>query len=133
MTLRSADCSMARVLRMVADEYSTLSTGHPGSERSEEPGIYGHCQYQIPQVRVHRFWARGLCPRPGTTSVRGGMIASQGLAAFSPASRSAGFKLVTKLSSQGSLSPAALAIRCHFVAATGSAGGPRPAPRIRAH
>src|SRR5262249_14718173 len=55
------------------------------------------------------------------------MAASQGLAAFSAAPRSAGLSLATNSSSQVSDRPPALAIICHWAASTAFAVTPRPA------
>src|SRR5262245_4971824 len=60
------------------------------------------------------------------------MAASQGLAAFSAASRSAGLSLATNSSRKVSDRPPALAIMCHRAASTAFAATPRPAASTRA-
>src|ERR1700730_4820341 len=72
--------------------------------------------------------ALGDVPRGAERRQEGGacVASSHALAALSPASRSAGLRPCTKVSSHGSPAPPALATRCHLVAADGAGGRPLP-------
>src|SRR5262249_29727656 len=95
-----------------------------GLDHDVEEGGVEHCGPRA----VDR--AGGSARRCAARQDRDCLIASShGAAAFSPAARTSGVCFCTKSASAKSVAPPALEMRCHLMAATGSAGRPRPLAR----